>query len=628
MNFQGRRFRYKPSSRLHGNPRPSPLHWGALLVAALLILGAFMPVLGPDLRWHWASSGLFALCGCLLASRLPRLWVLPGLLIWFTGLGTITLLALWHSGLSDAFTIAGLFPFSDAAGYFSDAQRILVGEPITFFSSRRPLYAAFLAALLKITGNHLRLALWIQTMLVSGSIGWAVWGMLRRTGHQSGTAVFGMTLWLFFRRFIGTTTTENLGLLLGSLGFLTLWEALHDRSIRLFALGLFLTGLALNARAGAFFVLPALLIWGSLHFAEEGQRFSPTALGMGSAALVLAFGITYGVLVLSGGRPGLAFSNFSYTLYGLVHGGNWQLALAQHPELHLLDPGQQASSVFHLALHQIKGHPLALIRGVLRAWMEFLPQIYSFAASQHPWAPTSLASQLLALLALRGLFLVWRSRSTAASRLMFVYLSGIVLSIPFAPPWDSDYMRIFAATVPVLCWLASRGAQTEARAETDPSTPSPSSMFKGLLLASSCLLLSLVLPHIGRAVFRVAPLQTVPGSILRIAPGPVPPESLNPSPTNAVAGRWGALWREKGAPPMPLDRLLENAHSKTSPEGIRTFLKALPREELTLALATGSAWPGRPGYDTHVIVIQGPHTWTFDARGPQSLGAIPPPRLP
>lgn len=592
------------------------------------MLCAFLPGFGTDLKFHWAGSGLLALCGCILALRLPRRWILPGLLIWFAGLGTVTLLALWQSGLSDGFTLAGLFPYSDAAGYFSDAQRILAGEPITSFSSRRPLYAAFLAGLLKTTGNNLRLALWLQTLLVSCAIGCVIWGMWKRTERVSITAVFGMTLWLFYRRFIGTTTTENLGLLLGTLGFLALWEALHDRSIRLFILGLLLTGLALNARAGAFFVLPALLLWGSLHYAKNGQRCSWPVLGMGSAALVLAFGINYGVLVLSGGRPGLAFSNFSYTLYGLVHGGNWQLALAQHPELRSIEPGPQATSVFHLALGQIKAHPLTLVEGAFRAWVNFVPRAFLFVDSPHPWAPSALVSRLLLLLALRGLFMAWLSRSTAVSRLMFAYLAGILLSVPFAPPWDSDYMRIFAATIPVLCWLAAIGVQAEIKVEAHPSpTPSPS-MLKGLLLASSGFLCALALPHIRRDVSEPGHLHVISGSSLRVSPGPARSDPPNPSPAIGVRQTWGTLLRERRFPPIPLDQLLENAHPKISPEGIRALLKSLPQENLSLVLATGKAWPTLSGYDTNLIIVQGSGAWAFDARGPQSLGTIPSPPLP
>lgn len=593
----------------------------------LLVFCAFLPGFGTDLKWHWAGSGLLALGGCLLASRLPGRWILPGLLIWFAGLGTTTLLALWHSGLSDGFTLAGLFPYSDAAGYFGDAQRILAGEPITSFSSRRPLYAAFLAGLLKMTGNNLRWTLWLQTLLVSCALGCAIWGLWRRTGRVSNTAVFGMTMWLFFRRFIGTTTTENLGFMLGALGFLALWEAAHDRSIRLFILGLLLAGLALNARAGAFFVLPSLLLWGGLHFAGKDRRISWQILGLGGGALVLAFGLNYGILILSGGHPGLAFSNFSYTLYGLVHGGNWQLALTQHPELRMLEPGPQAASVFRLALDHIAAHPIALIEGTFRAWMDFLPRAFLFVESPHPWAPSALASRLLALLALRGLFLAWPTRSTAASSLMFTILAGILLSVPFAPPWDSDYMRIFAATIPALGWLASMGVQTAA----EPCFPSPShspSIFKGLQLAGGGVLLAIALPHFRGDASLPGPLRAIPGSSLRIAPGLA--RSGSPNPTLAVGMRhaWGTVWREGKLPPMPLDRLLGNAHPDISPEGIRTFLKSLPQEDLTLVLATGKAWPALPGHDTNLVVLQGSGAWAFDARGPQTLGEIPPPPLP
>lgn len=629
IGLRGRRFSLKPAARIPPGEIASISPWWLFAGLAFLLFCAFMPGLGVDLKYHWASSGLLAFSGCILASRLPRTWALPGLMIWFAVLGTLTLLALWHSGLSDGFTLAGLFPYSDAAGYFSDAQRILAGEPITSFSSRRPMYAAFLAGLLKLTGNNLRLALAVQTLLVSCSIGCLTWAMFRRTRRVSNAAVFGMIMWVFFRRFVGTTTTENLGLLLGSLGFLAIWEALHEGSVRSFVLGVFLTGLALNTRAGAFFVLPALLVWGAMHFARPGQQFCWRTMGLGGTALILSFATNYGVLILSGGRPGLAFSNFSYTLYGLVNGGNWQLALSQHPELSLLEPGRQASSIFHLALGQIQAHPLSLVEGTLRAWINFLPRAFLFADSPpHAWAPSALASRLFALLALRGLYIAWQSRSTAASRLLFAVLLGIFLSVPFAPPWDSDYMRIFAATIPVLGWLASTGAQMGALNREIESPPGRHSAFTGLAVAGSCLLLSLMLPHFHWAIRGARALQVLPGTVIRVDPGPAPANATTLKVNPGLLKSWGMLLRERRLPPLSVDQLLERAHPGIAPEGIQSFLRTLPRENLTLALATGNAWPTTTNYDTNLIVVQGSGTWTFDARGPIYMGAVSPSPLP
>jgi hypothetical protein len=628
MGVQGRHFLFKASSRLRQARIGGTLHGKVFAGLAILLFCAYMPVLGADLKWHWASSGLISLCGCLLATRLPRPWILPGLMVGFAGLGTVTLLALWHSGLSDGFTLAGLFPYSDAAGYFSDAQRILVGEPITAFSSRRPLYAAFLAGLLKVTGNHLRWTLWLQTLLVSCSIGCVTWGLLKRSRDTFSASVFGMLLWLFFRRFIGTTTTEHLGLLLGAFGFLAIVEAVHDRSIRLFTLGLFTTGLALNARAGAFFVLPSLLVWGSRYFAQNSHRVSWPLLGMGCTAIVLSFCVNYGVLILSGGRPGLAFSNASFTLYGLVHGGNWQLALTQHPELGAVEPQRQAVTVFQLALAQIGTHPFSLIKGAFRAWVSFLPQAFSFVDSPHPFAPISLGGRLVTLLALRGLFTWRRPHSTVTFSLLLAYLAGIILSVPFAPPWDSDYMRIYAATIPALCWLASTGAWLKtSHAPTHPSFNS-ATVFRGMLMAYSGLLLLFSLPHMPRTSTERMRLSAVPGSTLRIDSGVGSPDSLNSIPNQERWRSWRWLIQEKRFPPIPLNQLLENAHPKISPESARSFLKSLPRENATLFLATGNAWPDSPGHDTRIVVLQESSEWILSDPNSRPLRSVKPSSLP
>jgi len=127
-------------------------------------------------------------------------------------------------------------------------------------------------------------------------------------------------LFLFYRRFIGTTLTENLGLSLGAVGLAVLWRGSRERQHARVLIGIFLLSLALNARAGAFFVLPLLVLWGMWLFRGR-SRLSLRFLVEGIGVVLLAFAINLLLLKVLAPEGSTAFSNFSYTFYGLVVGG-------------------------------------------------------------------------------------------------------------------------------------------------------------------------------------------------------------------------------------------------------------------------------------------------------------------
>ena len=91
--------------------------------------------------------------------------------------------------------------------------------------------------------------------------------------------------------------------------------------------------LALCARAGAFFVLPAVVVAGT--YAFRGQsRWSPRFLVASLLAVSIGFGVNAaltGILKDPSSRQS-SFSNFSNTLYGLVvEGKGWAQVRIDHP---------------------------------------------------------------------------------------------------------------------------------------------------------------------------------------------------------------------------------------------------------------------------------------------------------
>src|SRR4030042_4916472 len=122
----------------------------------------------------------------------------------------LPLSALWTTGLSNGFVIGGLLPFSDAALYYNDANRLIEDGMFSAFSTARPLFIGFLAVVLKLTGGNLKLTLAILVLITALAICLATM-QVRRSIGAAPAAVFMLVCFLFYRRFIGTTVTEHLG---------------------------------------------------------------------------------------------------------------------------------------------------------------------------------------------------------------------------------------------------------------------------------------------------------------------------------------------------------------------------------------------------------------------------------
>jgi hypothetical protein len=421
----------------------------------------------------------------LIAGGSYMLWRYGGaggpamLAIFLLTVALVILFGSWHAGESNFFFIGGLLPFSDAHGYYNDALRLLSGWRFSEFSSRRPLFPALLAVLLALTSLSLPLTLIVLTAISILAVGFAVREAQRHLGTAAGILML-LCLFMFYRRFIGATLTEHLGLAWGCLAFCFLWRGAALHRPRPVMVGLFLLALALSARAGAFLVIPAVALWAGVRFRGPNRRGLKVA-GGGLAAVLLGFAAN-AMLLQAVGISNAAYSNFSYTLYGLVFGGDWALVLRQHPELAALSESERTGRIYALAWDGARANPLALASGALRAWRAFLSggssAWYSFPQYVSPewahvpqttrpddwqvlirirdlWAWVNGAGRYLWGIALQGgalagIFVLWRNRRAALTTLTAAAWIGIFLSVPFAPPWDAENMRAYAATMPFL----------------------------------------------------------------------------------------------------------------------------------------------------------------------------------
>lgn len=431
----------------------------------LTALHSFIPVLVTILLFYPAYR---------LSGWLGRTASLSLTLILFA----LPLSGLWNSGLTIV-AIGGLLPFdaSDASGYYLDALRLLEGGTMSAFS-QRPLFPGMFATVLGLTQQNLQITQAIFVAIVAISCFLFAREIQRSHGPMAGLLIIAI-LFLFYRRFFASLTTESLGLTLGAVGFAIVWRGTRQRHINSVLLGIFLLTLGLNARAGAFFVLPALILWGSWTFRGRAQLSLYFLIG-GVCVVLSGFLLNLILLKVVGPPDNLAFSNFSYTLYGIIVGGKgWTQVLADYPELWDVAEPERSRIIYKLAFEAFQANPFGLVIGALTAWWNYLKPwslwgAFSFIHDNTPpfgryldFIPQSIFPLgPLAAFITRVLlypFCLWqilhsyRQRQQPENSLLVAVTLGILISVPFLPPKDIGMNRVYAATIPILATLATLG---------------------------------------------------------------------------------------------------------------------------------------------------------------------------
>ncbi len=324
---------------------------------------------------------------------------LPQKFHWLGGAAlTLILLALqlsflWTSGYSTDKMIGGLIPFRDAFDYYHGAKFISIGQLISNNSNGatwRPLFPGFLASMLFIVQQNLQLSLAVIVALVGICYYFSVYLVNQNIGSLA-AAVYMSLLYFYIQPLIGTAYTEPLGLALGSLGFALMWTAAKKQNVRDLIFGLIMVTVALSVRAGAFFILPALILWSGWAFRGE-RKFSFKYAGISAVTLMIAFlavNTVYDRLVVQPG--GVPFGNFAATLYGQVVGGagyNWAFKVL---------PSREPAFIYHAAGRFFLAHPLSFFIGAYKAYRDFfLPEmgILSFLMGMSLYGPVSFSGSL------------------------------------------------------------------------------------------------------------------------------------------------------------------------------------------------------------------------------------------
>jgi hypothetical protein len=448
----------------------------------------------------------------------------------------LPLSGLWNSAVSEyPVLMGGLFPLTDGSNYYVDARRLLEGGRFDAVSSGRPLFAGVLAVLLGLTQQNLQLSLAIVVALVAIACFLLAREVQQSHGVLAGLAVIA-TLFLFYRRFAGSAWTESLGLALGAIAVALLWRSAHQTQRYLFVAGLFLLTLALNARAGAFFVLPALALWGSWFF--RGKRRVSGAIALSSvAAIGLGFFLNHLVLTHIG-RADVSFSNFSFTIYAQVVGSkDWRQVGIDYPDVLKLDQPAITYEIYRLAWNEFQSNPLRLFASFAEALATYLSPtpygLFGFVSTYGITVASIFILVVIYLLGVVGLMRCLRQPYKPCHSLLVAAGVGILASIPFAPPWMDGVpsaIRAYAATLPISALLPALGvAALSDRLPQHYHLPSqPLQKVPVTLVFGACLaFLSICGPLAVKALSHLPALTTVPCSSnqeavhIRFSPGSV-----------------------------------------------------------------------------------------------------------
>jgi hypothetical protein len=287
-------------------------------------------------------------------------------------------------------------------------------------------------------------------------------------------------LFFFYRRYLGSTLSETCGLASGALGLALILDAFDRQRPFILGLGMICLGTGLNARPGASLILPCLLlamIWRWRSDLGRAVRISAGA----ACCIAITSAANLGVFKALGSEQGMLFSNLVYSIYGTINGGDWTLAYKDYPEIFKLPEGyarnpeqfivperRQSLEVLKIVELEVRNHPSLVWKGALRAWAAFLMN----RGGPFVYIPNWIIEKLMMMLGAIGLVAaIVQARTCSYSSVLVCGAVGIALSLPFAPPWDSDSMRAYAATIPFFAAFCACGASAICLAISRPHRP-------------------------------------------------------------------------------------------------------------------------------------------------------------
>lgn len=398
---------------------------------------------------------------------------------------SLSLIYKWQT--ADNFSlISGFFPVRDANDYYQSAQALIYGMKLSGTSTFRPIYPAFLATIMWVTNGNLKFVLILLVLANAVAVFWATLEVNRIIKNSFFSAIFLILGYIYFRRFSGTLLTENLGFLMGNLALFFLLRGASTKNIKYAFWGLFLLTNGLNARAGAFIILPILGAWIAISFHNNQSLWKKLFTAM--AVIIVSMAGNWLLGKLLNPPTSAVFANYSYTLYGLASGNKgWEQVLVDHPNV-------PENEIYALAFDKIRNNPILFMQGIAGAYSDYFVSskgAFSFLLLKRD--RNDILNTVLWALSLAGLISALIKRKHLQYSIGLAFFAGILLSVGLVPPVDSTMMRAYATTIPMSLYivvlvggfLSESSFYKEEIAQTNDDSAQLPILFSGFVLVIS-----------------------------------------------------------------------------------------------------------------------------------------------
>jgi hypothetical protein len=345
----------------------------------------------------------------------------------------------------------GVIPYSDANGYLAGGQYFREMGYFDYWNMRRPLNALFFAFRLNITGGNFWYVMGIQVGLCAVAL---TLYLKVLHDHLRGLAPFFALVFviIYANDFLHTTLSETLGLTLGLFSFVLLWNGYHDRNRFIFCLGTAALTIALSARAGPNFIIPALFLLVYL------QPFS-SSQWKDLLWCVISFGIPFVLMMkLSSlfGNPnmeGAAYANFSHTLFGLVSGGKtWTHAYNDSYVSALLADKTEAEAaqiLYQESWRAFKSNPFHIFVGMgknLIGFTGYFFKIFAVGSGIVKYISTIINALMMIFIG----FKIYTNRLRFPREFLFLAIITAGIFASSCIIWVDGHIRPFAVAIPFM----------------------------------------------------------------------------------------------------------------------------------------------------------------------------------
>jgi|GEM_PF-3239689 len=370
---------------------------------------------------------------------------------------TLQLGSLWSGVVRPdmhSMSIAGFVPFSDSGGYFSDIGIQIFSGKYSDLGSQRPIAAVFRTVIWFLSGGSFANFLMAQTWLLALVVWLAILDIARWRGIWVATCFLGF-LSIMIRPFLSTFMTETSGLIFSVLSLIFIITSLRRGSLTYNVLGLAGLTLALFARMGALFMIPAFLVWTGWRF-RFSRRVCLRALVLSFLTVLLCWIGTVTLLKLYGSTNQIQGGNFSYATAGLSLGGNWGDARDKYAtELSAIKTtAEQSRFLYAKTVENIRANPGVIGRELLKREWSFLEIVLKqlfIGYGGYVKCPKWLFAWFMTVSIAGWFYVISKKREDSEFSFYIFLISSIIISAPFVI-YD-DGWRVLMVAYPVL-WMA------------------------------------------------------------------------------------------------------------------------------------------------------------------------------